>query len=169
MFEGEKGSSYSRDMDSSLNITKMRVGKRNQTTKSVLFSGSSPYETAMLYEGTKYQREGEPENQAREESQVSAKWEQGAAARRRRELAEQLPSGHRRVQAKENSPSELFHSGVGFPALIGKTWKKNCYSFSSALPDHVPSGILNHKGSTCCSEPLHCTWEAATRSSSGSQ
>ena len=64
IFEAEKGSSYSRDTDSSLKVMKMRVGKRNQATKSVFFSGSSPYATAMLYERTKYQRrEWEPENE----------------------------------------------------------------------------------------------------------
>lgn len=64
IFETVKGSYYSRDTDSSLKVMKMRVGKRNPATKSVFFSGSSPYETAMLYKGTKYQRrEGEPENE----------------------------------------------------------------------------------------------------------
>lgn len=126
IFEAEKGSSYSRDTDSSLKVTKTRVGKRNQTTKSGFFSSSSPYETAMLYQGTKYQRrEGEPENETGEkEGQVSVKWEQGTEAHRRRQVAKQLPSGHSRAQVKENSPSKLFHSRVGFPALTCKTWRK---------------------------------------------
>lgn len=155
IFETEKGSSYYRDTDSSLKVIKMRVGKRNQGTKSgVFFSDSSPYRIATLYEGTKYQRrDGEPEDEAGEGRRPVL---QGMGACRRSELARQLPGGHSRAQATENSPSKLFHSHVGFPVLVCKTWEKNCCSSCSALPDPVPSGISDHKGSTCCLEPLHC-------------
>lgn len=75
--EAEKGSSYSRDMDSRLKVMKRRAGKINQATKSVSFSNSSSYKIVMLYDETKYR--GERGNwrtrRAKEEvGQASAKW-----------------------------------------------------------------------------------------------
>lgn len=158
-------------MDSRLKVMKRRAGKINQATKSVCFSNSSSYEIAMLYDETKYR--GERGNwrtrRAKEEvGQVSAKWKKGSKGHKRRELTNQLPSGKSRGQTKGNSHSKLFHSPVGFPALICKTWKIKCYNSCPALADCVPSETSNHKGSMCCLEPLHCAPEAATRSSPGS-
>lgn len=102
------------------------------------------------------------------EVQVSAKWEQGAGAPRRRELAQQLPSGsagHRWRKSHLPDSSTVVLTFLLSPVRLEKR------SVTAPILPHLatlPEGISEPEGSLRCSEPLHGAPEAGTGRSSGS-